>query len=92
MNPWVTQRDKATFGEDVDTFRPERWVTQDEDKVRAMERAMFVFGGGNHICLGKNVALMEIYKLVPSLLRMFEVGISAYHPFESDRTDRLYLS
>ena len=56
-------------------------MTQHEDKVRAMERAMFLFGSGDHICLGRNVALMEIYKLVPSLLRMFEVGISAHHPF-----------
>ena len=73
VNPWVTQRDKATFGDDVDDFRPERWMTQDEEKVRAMERAMFLFGAGSHMCLGRNVALMEIYKLVPSLLRMFEV-------------------
>ena len=74
VNPGVVQRDKATFGDDVDCFRPERWLTHDEEKVREMERAMFQFGAGSHMCLGRNVALMEIYKLVPSLLRMFEVG------------------
>ena len=34
---------------------------------------MFQFGAGAHICLGQHIALMEVYKLVPSLLRTYEV-------------------
>lgn len=34
---------------------------------------MLQFGAGNHVCLGENIALTEIYKLVPSLLRTDEV-------------------
>lgn len=71
-HPWVVQRDKKTFGEDCDTYRPERWL-RDAETTRRMERAMFQFGGGNHLCLGKNIALMEIYKLVPSLIKTYEV-------------------
>ena len=40
VNGWVLHRDKPTFGEDADDFRPERW-TQDEERARRMERYMF---------------------------------------------------
>ena len=73
VSPGVVQHHKATFGDDADSFRPERWLVDDEQKIRAMERAMFQFGAGNHTCLGKNIAVMEVYKLVPSLMCTFEV-------------------
>ena len=73
-HPWVVQRDKGTFGEDCDRYRPDRWLT-DTDTTRKMERAMLQFGAGSHVCLGQNIALLEIYKLVPSLLRTYEVSV-----------------
>lgn len=72
-NPWVIGRDVAIFGDDVDTYRPERWL-RDAGAVKDMTQTMFQFGGGNHVCLGKNIALLEIYKLVPSLLKRFQVS------------------
>ena len=56
---------------DYDIYRPERWLA-DVEIVRNMKRAMFQFGAGNHLCLGKHVALMEINKLVPSLIRTYK--------------------
>jgi cytochrome P450 len=32
------------------------------------------FGYGSRTCLGKNISLLEIAKLVPQLIRHFEVG------------------
>ena len=43
----------------------------DAEATRRMERAMFQFGAGAHICLGHHIALMEVYKLVPSIPRSF---------------------
>lgn len=81
-SPGVVQYDKATFGDDVERYRPDRWLVSDDDgdeeRVRAMERAMFQFGAGNHMCLGKYIAMMEIYKLIPSLMRTFEVCSSPW--------------
>ena len=57
-NQWVVQRDKDTFGKDCDTYCPERWLG-DAERTRRMERAMFQFGTGTHVCLG-HIALMEI--------------------------------
>ncbi|ROV90201.1 hypothetical protein VSDG_08773 [Cytospora chrysosperma] len=78
---WVLHRNKDIFGEDVDVYRPERWLV-DETKDRASEEArikemtgtMLQFGMGSRTCIGKNISLLEIYKLVPSLLRRFELN------------------
>jgi cytochrome P450 len=36
------------------------------------------FGGGSHLCLGKNLALLEINKVLPFLLRNYHVEL--VHP------------
>lgn len=40
LNGWVLHRDKATFGEDADVYRPERWL-EDPEEAKVMERYMF---------------------------------------------------
>lgn len=40
VNGWVLHRDKRTFGEDADDFRPERWLVE-VDNAKKMERYMF---------------------------------------------------
>jgi len=35
INGWVINRDKKTFGEDADEFRPERWM-EDAERVGQM--------------------------------------------------------
>ena len=62
-NPYVIQRDKNVFGEDAHEFRPERWL-EDEKKATFMEKHILTWGYGTRICLGKNIALMETYKLM----------------------------
>lgn len=32
-NPWVIHRDKEIFGEDVDAFRPERWLNGNQSRL-----------------------------------------------------------
>lgn len=75
---WAVHRNKAVFGEDVKTFRPERWLEASEGQVRLMEKTMLHFGQGNHMCLGRNISAREIYKLVPTLLRTFKVSSDIY--------------
>ena len=38
VNGWVLHRHQATFGEDADSFRPERWL---EGNAKEMERNMY---------------------------------------------------
>ncbi|TGJ80519.1 hypothetical protein E0Z10_g8247 [Xylaria hypoxylon] len=71
VNGWVLHRNQAIFGPDADFFRPERWL-EDEENARVMERYMCQFGGGAHVCIGRNLALLEINKVCPRLLRDFD--------------------
>ncbi|GKT59762.1 pisatin demethylase [Colletotrichum tofieldiae] len=41
VNAWVIHRNKAVFGEDVHTFRPERWIEGDEERIKEMKRNQF---------------------------------------------------
>ncbi|KAF2183228.1 pisatin demethylase [Zopfia rhizophila CBS 207.26] len=74
-NAWVLHRRPEVFGADVDVFRPERWVEASPEKLKEMKATMFQFGAGARTCIGKNVSLLEIYKLVPSFLRRFEIEL-----------------
>ncbi|KAL6157922.1 hypothetical protein ACJQWK_07420 [Exserohilum turcicum] len=73
-NAWVIHRRHEVFGYDVDAFRPERWLEASPDKLKEMKGSMLQFGAGARTCIGKNISLLEIYKLVPSFLRRFEVS------------------
>lgn len=81
LNPWVIHRDASIFGEDVEAFVPERWMQRDgegneeyEARSKAMRESDLTFGAGNRVCIGRWLALMEVYKIVPTLLRRYEVG------------------
>jgi cytochrome P450 len=80
-NAWVIHRNEEIFGEDVEAYRPERWLPEEgkdksaeEQRIKMMNGTMLQFGMGSRTCIGKNISLLEIYKLVPSMLRRFAVS------------------
>ncbi|KIW59976.1 hypothetical protein PV05_00233 [Exophiala xenobiotica] len=73
VSAWVVQRDKRVYGADANKFRPERWLEPDADQLRLMERTFLRFGGGARSCIGKNISILEVTKLVPQVLRKFKL-------------------
>ena len=72
---WVIHRRPEVFGENPDVYRPERWTEAAHEQRKEMEGTMFHFGAGSRTCIGKNISLLEIYKVVPSFLRRFDVSM-----------------
>ncbi|CAL5867471.1 uncharacterized protein PFLUO_LOCUS1690 [Penicillium psychrofluorescens] len=74
-NAWTVHRDRNLYGSNVDEFVPERWLESEEEHIRKMENANFAFGAGPRVCLGKNIALLEICKFVPEFFRRFDIKL-----------------
>ncbi|KAF8853739.1 putative cytochrome P450 pisatin demethylase [Acephala macrosclerotiorum] len=74
INAWVLHFDERIY-EEPERFWPERWLTGDEKKLAEMEKSFFAFGAGSRTCIGKNISLMEMGKIIPQLLREFEIEL-----------------
>ncbi|KAK4199548.1 putative cytochrome P450 E-class, group I [Triangularia verruculosa] len=71
---------KAIFGEDADVFRPERFLECNAQQKAEMIRALdIVFGGGRWTCAGKNVAILELNKVMFELMRHFDFQVVNVH-------------
>ncbi|OCT44841.1 Pisatin demethylase [Cladophialophora carrionii] len=76
-NPAVIHKAKRVYGRrySVEEFHPERWLEADEEEKGEMERYFMAFGSGKRTCIGKNISLLEIHKLVPLLLKRFKLKL-----------------
>ncbi|KAK3987511.1 cytochrome P450 [Cladorrhinum sp. PSN332] len=82
FNPYILNHNKGVFGEDADEFRPERWLKgvgeakeKYEERLQAMNNAEFSFGGGSRLCIGKHVALMQLYKVLATLVLLYDLEL-----------------
>jgi cytochrome P450 len=80
---WSMHRNNRTvYGEDAEVFRPERWFV-DENTVEGKELYTkmiktndMIFGYGRWVCLGKNIAMIEIHKCIFELFRHFDFALT----------------
>ncbi|KAI0205263.1 cytochrome P450 oxidoreductase [Astrocystis sublimbata] len=70
VNAAVVHFNQSIFGPDADQYRPSRWL-EDKENATNMDRYMLHFGAGTRTCIGKNISIAEIHKLVPEILRKF---------------------
>ena len=77
---WGIQRNPV-FGEDVDIYRPERWIEADAEKRKSMEKVHdLVFGHGRYLCLGRSMVNMEIRQTIVEV-RFYPVSQSTQESY-----------
>ena len=70
-------RRKEVFGEDVDVFRPERWLEGGKERSAEMKKVVdLVFGHGRYGCAGKVEAFLELNKVFVEPLRDFDFQLA----------------
>ncbi|XP_052174754.1 cytochrome P450 94C1-like [Diospyros lotus] len=81
-HPYAMGRMEEIWGPDCLEFKPERWL---KDGVFFQENSFKypVFQAGPRVCLGKEVALVELKSVVLCLLRRFHVKLTS--PVETPR-------
>ena len=83
MSPWIVNRDKAVFGATADDFVPERWLRRKEEnqadfltRLSRMKGAILSFSAGKRRCIGRNFALLEIFKVIATLFANFDIKLA----------------
>ncbi|KAH8919358.1 cytochrome P450 [Atractiella rhizophila] len=87
--PYTVHRDPEIYGEDVDEWRPERWL-EDKERAEVMGRWNFAFGQGQRTCLGIYLAYLQFYLASAAIIRNFEgelVGSEKYKKLASEYDD-----
>lgn len=70
ISPYVMHHHPGYWG-DPERFRPERFA-QDRESERP-PFSFLPFGGGPHVCIGRNLAMMELLALVALVVRAFRI-------------------
>jgi cytochrome P450 len=73
IDAWVAHRNTSVYGPDADIWRPSRWLEYDEEGRGAeIEKYFFAFGMGTRSCIGRNISMLEMCKVIPTLMRKFD--------------------
>ncbi|KAI1208291.1 cytochrome P450 [Annulohypoxylon truncatum] len=75
--PAAVHQRAGIFGEDVNVFRPDRWLTSNSEELRRMEAAHMGFSRGRRNCLGQNIAIMQMKKVIPAIIMNFKLNLAS---------------
>ncbi|KAL1856822.1 hypothetical protein VTK73DRAFT_8222 [Phialemonium thermophilum] len=82
MSALPVHLDRNNFGTDAQVYNPSRWIeganAPDGSLIspEEMQRYWIPFSVGSRQCIGKNVAMLELVKLVGTLLLYFDVQLA----------------
>lgn len=74
VSPWAATHSRLNFRE-PDLFRPERWLGDDDKFSNDHLNASLPFGTGPRVCIGKNLAYLEMRLILSHLLWNFDIGL-----------------
>lgn len=73
---WAMGRMPFVWGDDAEEFKPERWIDRATGKLISVSQYKFAsFNAGPRLCLGMNLAMMEMKMVVAAVLQQFDVKL-----------------
>lgn len=74
-HPYAMGRIEEIWGSDCREFKPERWFNKDGVFLAENPYKYPVFQGGLRVCLGKEMAMVELKSVALSLLRRYHIEL-----------------
>ncbi|KFX98731.1 hypothetical protein V490_02139 [Pseudogymnoascus sp. VKM F-3557] len=74
VSPWASTRSKLNFHE-PDEFRPERWLGEGKEYANDRLGASLPFGTGPRVCIGRNLAYLEMRLVAAHILWNFDMEL-----------------
>ncbi|XP_019150806.1 PREDICTED: cytochrome P450 86A22-like [Ipomoea nil] len=85
-------RMKFIWGEDCLEFKPERWLSKDGKKFELDDQFRFVsFNAGPRICLGKNLAYLQMKSIAAAVLLRHRLAVAPGHKVEQKMSLTLFM-
>ena len=72
VNVWAIGRNKDTWGEDADTFKPSRFLSNGAPDYKGSNFEFIPFGSGRRSCPGMQLGLFAVEMAVAHLLHCFQ--------------------
>ncbi|RWR91695.1 cytochrome P450 86A22 [Cinnamomum micranthum f. kanehirae] len=89
---YSTGRMKSIWGEDCMEFRPERWLSPDGTRFEPIDTYKFVaFNAGPRICLGKDLAYLQMKSIAAALLLRHRLTLAPGHRVEQKMSLTLFM-
>ncbi|OWM64249.1 cytochrome P450 86A8-like [Punica granatum] len=85
-------RMRTTWGDDCMEFRPERWLSPDGKSFVAQDQFKFVaFNAGPRVCLGKDLAYLQMKSIAAAVLLRYRLTVAAGHKVEQKMSLTLFM-
>lgn len=83
---------RSTWGEDCMEFKPERWLSLDGKKFVMHDSFKFVaFNAGPRICLGKDLAYLQMKSIAAAVLLRHRLAVVPGHQVEQKMSLTLFM-
>ncbi|CAN1308912.1 Cytochrome P450 86A8 [Linum perenne] len=89
---YAAGRMRSTWGDDCMEFRPERWMSADGERFVAQDPYKFVaFNAGPRICLGKDLAYLQMKSVAAAVLLRHRLTVVEGHKVEQKMSLTLFM-
>ncbi|KAB2595717.1 cytochrome P450 86A8 [Pyrus ussuriensis x Pyrus communis] len=88
---YATGRMKSTWGDDCLEFRPERWLSPDGKFIMHDSNKFVAFNAGPRICLGKDLAYLQMKSVTTSVLLRHRLTVVPGHKVEQKMSLTLFM-